>query len=117
MRLGFRVWGFGFGDYVEERLPGSCIDAIRVLFEGGQRLRGVEIPQLYGVIPAACQECVPPNYIPIYTVHLQFYQNVSNNSIASSTLMILLSDLMRFQYHWTNWSDLSPRGLRSACTL
>ncbi len=56
--------------YVGKRLPGSCIDAIRVLFEGGQRLRRVEIPQFYGVIPAACQECVPPHYIPIHTVHL-----------------------------------------------
>ena len=50
--------------------PGSCIDAVSMLFEGGQGSWRVQVPQLDGVIPAACQESVSPDHIPVDTIHL-----------------------------------------------
>ena len=51
--------------------PCCCVHTVGVLLEGGQGCWGVQVPELDGVIPAACQEGVPPYHIPVYAVHLR----------------------------------------------
>lgn len=52
-------------------VPCGRIDAVGVLLKGGKRCGRIQVPELDGIIPAACKECVPPDHIPVDAIYLQ----------------------------------------------
>lgn len=69
--------------------PVGCVDAVGVILEGCQGGRGVHVPQLDAVVPAAAQKDIAPHQIPAQRVHLRQQPGDAFDECFSLTLPLL----------------------------